>query len=121
MILIFLRMKKVIVQDTNCDLLETLTFLLEEASFEVLPVLHYKDVVSLINVFNPHLILLDFRLSGEESVSVCTAIKQGFPSLPVVALSCNHDIQTEYARAGFDDYIFKPFDIDHLFTVLGKY
>jgi len=114
-------MKKVIVQDTDFDLLETLTFLLEDASFEVLPIIHYKDVVSQIDSFNPHLILLDFRLSGIECTCLCETIKKKHPSLPVVALSCNQNIQKEYALAGFDDYISKPFDIDHLLTVLKKY
>jgi DNA-binding response OmpR family regulator len=114
-------MKKVIVQDTDFDLLETLTFLLKDANFEVLPILHYKDVASQINTFNPHLILLDFRLSGTECICLCTSIKKKFPSLPVVALSCNHIIQKEYELAGFDDYISKPFDIDHLLAVLEKY
>jgi DNA-binding response OmpR family regulator len=114
-------MKKVIVQDTDFDLLETLTFLLEDASFEVLPILHYKDVASQISTFNPHLILLDFRLSGVECTSLCASIKKDFPLLPVVALSCNYNIQKEYALAGFDDYISKPFDIDHLLSILKKY
>ncbi|MBB5634763.1 DNA-binding response OmpR family regulator [Pedobacter cryoconitis] len=114
-------MKKVIVQDTDFDLLETLTFLLEDASFEVLPILHYKDVAAQISSFNPHLVLLDFRLSGVECTCLCESIKKDFPELPVLALSCNYNIQKEYASAGFDDYISKPFDIDHLLAVLGKY
>ncbi|KIO77115.1 hypothetical protein TH53_10715 [Pedobacter lusitanus] len=114
-------MKKVIVQDTDFDLLETLTFLLEDASFEVLPVLHYKDVASKISTFNPQLVLLDFRLSGTECTCLCASIKKEFPHLPVLALSCNHNIEKEYALAGFDDYVCKPFDIDHLLTILKKY
>ncbi len=114
-------MKKVIVQDTDFDLLETLTFLLEDAKFEVLPILHYKDVAPQISVFNPHFILLDFRLSGEECMSLCTKIKKTFPQLPILALSCNQHIQQLYAHAGFDDYISKPFDIDHMLMVLEKY
>jgi len=114
-------MKKVIVQDTDFDLLETLTFLLQDASFEVLPILHYKDVASQISSFNPHLVLLDFRLSGTECTCLCASIKKDFPLLPVLALSCNHNIQKEYALAGFDDYISKPFDIDHLLSVLEKF
>ena len=114
-------MKKVIVQDTDLDLLTVLTFLLEDASFEVLAVPHYKDVASKINSFNPELILLDFRLSGEECTCLCAAIKKDFPCLPILALSCNYNIQKQYAIYGFDDYISKPFDIEYLLAVMRKY
>lgn len=114
-------MKKVIIQDTDLDLLTILTFLLEEASFEVLAVSHYKDVASKINSFNPQLVLLDFRLSGEECTCLCATIKKDFPSLPIVALSCNNNIQKQYAICGFDDYICKPFDIEHLLSVMRRY
>ncbi|WP_170132591.1 response regulator [Pedobacter cryoconitis] len=114
-------MKRVIVQDTDLDLLTILTFLLEEASFEVLPVSHCKDVASKINSFDPQLIVLDFRLSGEECTCLCAAIKKDFPCIPIVALSCNHNIQKQYAICGFDDYVAKPFDIEHLLSVMRKY
>lgn len=111
-------MKKVIIQDTDCDLLETLTVVLKEASFEVLPVLHYKDVISKIITFSPDLILLDFKLAGEQSTHLCQQIKKDFPGLPVIALSCNLNIRNEYTKAGFDSYIEKPFDLNHLITVV---
>ena len=119
--LIFKAMKKVIVQDTNYDLLETMTIILEQASYEVLPVVHYRDVISTIRSFSPHVVLLDFRLSGEESAALCIIIKKNFPQIAVIALSCNLNIHLEYVKAGFDDYISKPFDIDHLFGVLQKF
>lgn len=114
-------MKRVIVQDIDCGLLETLTIILEEASYEVMAISQYKDVLSQINNFNPDLVLLDFKLSGKESTGICQQIKRNFPGLPVLALSCNHNIHDEYKMAGFDGFIAKPFDIDHLFRVIGKH
>lgn len=114
-------MKKVIVQDSDCDLLETLKLILEQGTYEVLTVLHYEDVVSKVATFIPHLILLDFKLNGEGSIGLCHELKKKYPLIPIVALSCNVNIQKEYGKAGFDDYIAKPFDIDHLMTVLQKY
>jgi len=114
-------MRKVIVQDTNFDLLETMTIILEDAGYQVSPVIHYEDVISKITDFNPDIVLLDFRLSGEESIAACKKIKSKFPHLPVVALSCSLHIHHEYAKAGFDDYIAKPFDLEHLFKVLQQY
>jgi DNA-binding response OmpR family regulator len=114
-------MKKVIVQDTDSDLLETMTIILEEASYEVLPILNYHDVLQEIGTFKPKLVLLDYMLSGEESKQLCKTIKKDFPAIPIVALSCNHQIKDEFAQAGFDDFINKPFELDELFVVLRKY
>lgn len=114
-------MKKVIVQDMDCGLLETLTIILEDASYHVLAVRQYKDVLSNLGKFNPDLVLLDFKLAGMESAGICGQLKKQSPSLPVIALSCNMNIQNEYMMAGFDDYISKPFDIDHFFMIMKKY
>jgi len=111
-------MKKVIVQDTDLDLLETLTIVLKEAGFEVFPVLHYNDVVKNIDQFSPDLILLDFKLAGEQCIRLCQQLKKTYPDLPIIALSCNLNIKNEYAKTGFDNYIEKPFDLVHLITVV---
>jgi len=114
-------MKKVIVQDSDCDLLETITIILEEGEYNVLPVLHYKDVIPQINIFIPQLVLLDFRLYGEECILLCQLIKKDFPHLPVIAMSCNSNIGNEYNGAGFDNFITKPFDVEHFFNTVQQY
>lgn len=114
-------MKKVIVQDSDSDLLETLKIILEEAYYEVLTVLHYEDVLPQIITFKPRLVLLDFKLKGDQCKGLCHQIKEIYPTLPILALSCNHNIKEQYFKAGFDDYIAKPFDIEYLMQVLEKY
>lgn len=113
-------MKKVIVQDTDIDLLETLAIVLQEAGFDVRAVLKYDDVLKQIGLFSPNLVLLDFKLAGEQCIRLCKLIKQRSPELPVIALSCNLTIDQEYAEAGFDNYIEKPFDLNHLIKVLNS-
>lgn len=115
------KMKKVIIQDTDPDLLETLTIVLKEANFEVLPIPQYKDVVSQIDTFSPNLILLDFKLSGQECSKLCQRIKLKFPAIPVIALSCNINIHNEYAKSGFDNFIEKPFDLNHMIKIIHEY
>lgn len=114
-------MKKVIVQDADCDLLETITIVLEEGEYIVLPLLLCDDVMAQIPVFIPQLVVLDFRLYGQECTRLCKLIKKDFPYLPVIAMSCNSNIENEYRDAGFDNFIIKPFDIEHLLNVLLQY
>jgi len=114
-------MKKVLLQDSDNDLLETITIILQEEKYSVLPVLQYKDVATQIYSFHPHLVLLDFRFYGEECIGLCHRLKKDFPLLPIIAMSCNDNIKNDYNQAGFDDFISKPFDIDYLFATLQKY
>ena len=62
--------------------------------------------------------MLDFRLDGKVRLRILEKIKAKYP---VIAMSCNHNINDEYSAIGFDDYIPKPFDLDHLYPTLRKY
>ena len=65
--------------------------------------------------------MLDFKLKGEECMRLLGEIKMKYPHLPVIAASCNSNINEVYDQAGLDDYIPKPFDIDVLCHTLIKY
>jgi len=65
--------------------------------------------------------MLDYRLDGESCKLICYQIKSRYPHLPIIALSCNYNIDRLYGKGGFDDYIRKPFDLDLLYQVLRKH
>jgi CheY-like chemotaxis protein len=54
---------------------------------------------------------------AESKISKCSKLmaEQG-----LIAMNCNHNINQEYGRFGFDDYIPKPFDLDLLYLMLRK-
>ena len=62
--------------------------------------------------------LLDYKLDGDKSREICAKIKEKYPNLPVVAMSCNNNIHEDYNKNGFDDYIPKPFGLDLLYRVI---
>jgi DNA-binding NtrC family response regulator len=66
-------------------------------------------------------VMLDFKLKGEEALGVLEEIKVKYPHLPVIASSCNSNINEMYDQHGFDDYIPKPFDLEALYFTLRKY
>ncbi|MDB5063029.1 MAG: response regulator receiver [Mucilaginibacter sp.] len=115
-------MKTIIVQETDKDILDMLTVALEYEGFKVYSVLGYdSNFLELIDQIRPHVVILDYRLNGQESIEVCHHIKSKYPHLPIVALSCNYNIHHEYDKFGFDDYIKKPFDLDILYSILRKH
>lgn len=106
----------------TANLLEVLKVALEMDNFQVHKITdEASDFLELINRLRPHVVLLDYKLSGEACKLICRKIKDKYPHLPVIALSCNNNIHEIYAKNGFDDYISKPFDLDLLYTVLRKH
>ncbi|QIL37931.1 response regulator [Pedobacter sp. HDW13] len=115
-------MKTIIVQDTDAAVLDVMTLALQAEGFEVYPIQGYEiDFLSLINERRPHVVILDYRLKGDTCKEICFQIKQKYPHLPVIATSCNYNIDRLYGVNGFDAYIRKPFDLDLLYGILNQY
>ena len=115
-------METIIVQDTDSAVLDVLTHILKDGGFQVYPLIHCEDnFLKIIEETRPHVVMLDYRLKGEKCLEVLRQIRSGYPHLPVIATSCNTNINELYNKAGFDDYIEKPFDIDILYTTLRKH
>jgi DNA-binding response OmpR family regulator len=111
----------IIVQDKDESILNVLKLALEMEGFHVIPVMNCDDdILDTIEQNRPHVVVLDYRLEGKDCIDICHKIKDRYPHLPVIAISCNVGIDLEAARAGFDAYIRKPFDLDLLYNVIRK-
>ena len=76
------------------------------------------------------LILLDHRMPGIDGVETLSSMREmekkpDYPNwgTPVIVLTANavSGAREEYMAAGFDDYLSKPIDCQHLETALQKY
>ncbi|MFA6083526.1 response regulator [Mucilaginibacter sp.] len=115
-------METIIIQDTDQDILDILYTALELEGFRVYGLNSCgEDFIELIGMARPHVVMMDYRLSGENCIRACREIKARYPHLPVLALSCNSNINEVYSRSGFDGYIEKPFELDQLYGILRKY
>jgi DNA-binding response OmpR family regulator len=115
-------METIVIQDTDQDILDILCVALEMEGFQVYALNDIgPEFLELIKKAKPHVVALDYRLSGDDCIRLCRDIKQRYPYLPVLALSCNANINEVYSQFGFDDYIPKPFDLDLLYRILRKH
>lgn len=115
-------MGKVLIQETEQFIMDVLILALEMGGFSVMGSLGLEpDFMEKIADYRPHVVVLDYRLDGKKAAEICALIKEKYPCLPVLALSCNSNIHLDYDKHGFDDYIRKPFDIEELYTILRKY
>lgn len=112
---------KIIAQEADPDIRNVLQIVLEDFHYQVFTLFDCEKLLDTIQIFNPQVVLLDFKLTGRESIAACKKIKVLYPDLPVIALSCNSNIHKLYLSNGFDDYIRKPFDIDHLYQILKRH
>lgn len=115
-------MEAIIIQETDESILDVLTIALEQENYQVYALKEDDcDFLALIEKTRPHVVMLDYRLSGERCIEIFRQIKAVYPHLPMIALSCNDNINSVAIELGFDDYIKKPFDIEHLYATLRKY
>jgi DNA-binding NtrC family response regulator len=111
---------KILAQDSDSDIRYILKVILEDAHFNVLTIANCDQICEIVSSFQPQVVLIDVVLSGKPSIEACKRVKSQFQDLPIVAFSCNADIHETFEVSGFDDYIEKPFDINHLCDVLSR-
>ena len=95
---------------------------------------HFKyDIVDngldAINSFSKRvydLILMDYKipvLDGFETTKKIRQIEGNLRRIPIIAISANatKEFIPKALEAGVDEYLFKPFDIDRLLTIIQRY
>jgi DNA-binding NtrC family response regulator len=66
----------IIVQDTDKGVLDVLTLALEFENFNVYPLLDTEhNFIELIEKTRPHVVILDYRISGEKAMKILHTIK----------------------------------------------
>jgi two-component system, sensor histidine kinase and response regulator len=102
----------ILIVDDEPDNFDVIEALLPSESYN----LHYancgEDAISLLEKFNPDVILLDVMMPGIDGFEVCRRIKlmsqwQAVPIIMVTALSGKEDLARCLA-AGADDFVSKP-------------
>lgn len=114
-------MDTILLQQSDPIVLEVASMVLEGhfnvISFEQFP----ANIGHIISSYSPKLVIVDFILEGQQAITYLKEIREIDSTLAVIALSCNNDIATVAKIKGFDGYICKPFEIDHLIKSLKNY
>lgn len=114
-------METIMVQETDAATLDVLRTALQMKGFRVFSLTSdSENVLDLISRYHPKVVLLDCWLSNHSGKQVCQWIKAHFKNLPVIALSCDNNIDAQYKVLGFDDFLKKPFGLDQLYRTVRK-
>ncbi len=117
------RPRKVFIFDDNLEILELCTEILEDLGCTVRTSPTTNAVETQLEEYQPDLILMDNWLPDLPGVEATRLIKSNetLRNIPVIYFSANSDIESLARRAGADDYLAKPFDVDHFETMVKKY
>ncbi|MBE9584178.1 response regulator [Mucilaginibacter sp. JRF] len=109
-------MKRILVLDDNEDILEIVQETLSYEQFEVKSTAEGEEVLPLIQDFKPHLVILDYRVSGMNGGEICKQIKAhpDYNDIPVIIFSAYINSNGELNAYGCDAVINKPFDLGEL-------
>jgi two-component system, OmpR family, phosphate regulon response regulator PhoB len=108
--------KKILVIDDDMAILDAITTLLEDESYEVQSNSTAFHIVEKVIEYKPDVILLDVLLSGEDGRNVAQELKTNTNTkhTPIILLSAHTGMEKHIKNAISDTFISKPFDIDYL-------
>jgi len=115
--------KKILVIEDEPVIGEMMCILLEMEGYNVISLsdtglarrkLHDQEVA---------MVMLDLGLNGEDGQSMCAYIKaqDDLRDIPVVLVSGNHELEQITIEIGADDFIKKPFDMQHFMEKVNNY
>lgn len=108
--------KKIMVCDDDHGILEMISMIMEEYGYEVFTEAESVNVLKDLEQEKPDLLLLDIWMPVLSGDQVLKTIKTEpkFASIPVIMYSASAEGQLIAQKAGADDYISKPFDMNDL-------
>jgi two-component system, OmpR family, response regulator len=117
--------QKVLVVDDDPEIVELFVDVLErDGRFEVRTASTGYDAGILTHEFNPDLIILDYMLPDINGNVVCQTIRQNpnFEDIKIIIVSgvVNQDEINDLLKAGADDFVKKPFNIEKLIERIGE-
>lgn len=111
--------QKILIIEDDPVIRTQLQTLLTGNGYEVFVVEDFSKVIGTVKKVQPHLILLDIRLPGEDGFSLCSRIR-AFSEVPIIFVtSCNTDMdELNSIMLGGDAFITKPY---HTAILLAKF
>lgn len=113
---------KILVVDDDSGIGEMLKTLLEFYGYEVSVTEKPNETEEIIESRDIDLVILDMLISGVNGTDVCARLRENESTsdIPVLMMSALHDAGPKCKKAGADDFIAKPFEMDDLLAKINK-
>jgi DNA-binding response OmpR family regulator len=111
-------MNEIFVVDDDRDVAQSIELALRRRGFRVTLAHSGVEALKLLRRYRPDLVLLDVLMPGMSGMEVCRRLRadENTASLPIIFLTARGQERdrTEGLRAGADDYLSKPFNLEEL-------
>jgi len=117
--------RKILIVDDEQDILETLTFALEQEGYVCFTALDGADGLRKARAEHPDLIFLDIMLPKMNGYKVARLLKfdERYRHIPIVMLTAKTSDadRVKGIETGADEYVTKPFDLARVVELVRKY
>jgi two-component system phosphate regulon response regulator OmpR len=105
-------MRRVLVVDDDSELRQLLSAYLSRHGYDVLLLPSTEQLDSYLDRYNPHLIILDLMMPGEDGLAACRRLRGKGDMTPIVMLTARDETVDRIVglEMGADDYLGKPFE-----------
>lgn len=115
-------MNMIVIAEDDESLGEFLTSVLNEKYAEVAWTKSGKKVLTMVND-STKLVILDVSLYDLDGITVCKNLRKKFPDKPIILLTAHDETYVKHNAlvAGANEFITKPFTLEHLLERLHEY
>ncbi len=115
--------KRILIVDDDIDLLMLLERRLKQEGYETETAVSLAEAEEMIVYFDPHLVLLDVNIRGEDGRQLCWKIKhQPVYRIAKVIIISGFDYSSARAAIfGADSILPKPFNVDFLLSRVSEF
>ncbi len=113
--------KRILVLDDYADLLAIMEEVLVYEKFEVKGIAESAKIIAIAESYHPDLIIIDCHLSGDDSASLCKAVKAHpiLHQIPVVICSAYVHCEDTIKKFGCEAVISKPYNMKDLLETVN--
>ncbi len=115
--------KKIFVVDDDPGILEVITIILSDKGYIVTSISDGQQLFKELKKQTPDLLFLDIWISGSDGREITKKLKSDAETkdIPIVIVSALNETEKIAKDIGADGFLEKPFDIDKLLDIVGKF
>ena len=115
-------MAHILVVDDDAAIRDVVVDILEMSDYRVMTASNGAEALEQVQRAQPAAVLLDLMMpimDGWEFLRRCRGL-EGCGKVPIVVMSAAHDAATTADQLGAQAFLTKPFDMDHVLSVVGR-
>lgn len=114
--------KRVMIIDDEASIRMSLEEALGDVGYKVESVGRLSEAEEAIQVFRPHVILLDMRLKDGNGIDFIPLIHSIDEEIQIIVITAYGDVSSavKAMQAGAIEYVVKPFDLDEIEVLVGR-